>query len=107
MSSGCAGRASGYPAVRACSCSPVITALNHRVSTGPGQTAFTRISGASARASDFVIVFTAPLLAAYAILDPSPEIPATELTDTIAALGDLLSSGTAARVTKKVPFRFT
>ena len=35
-----------------------------RVSTGPGQTALTRISGPKARASDFVIVLRAPLLAA-------------------------------------------
>src|SRR5262245_13316698 len=64
MSSGSAARCMGKWAVRFSSSSGDITARSQRVSTGPGQTALTRISGPSARASDLVIVLRAPLLAA-------------------------------------------
>ncbi len=44
----------------------------------------TRISGAKTRASDSVMVLSAPLLAAYAIEEPMPLMPATDDTLTTA-----------------------
>jgi hypothetical protein len=44
----------------------------------------TRIKGASARASDSVMVLSAPLLAAYAIDEPTPLMPAIDDTFTTA-----------------------
>src|SRR5262245_28035428 len=105
MSSGSAARGIGYSATIDSICSWIIHFLGHRVSIGPGQTALTRISGASALASDLVIVFSPPLLAQYAIDEPQPRKPATELTFTTAACGDFFSIGTHARVTKNGPFR--
>src|SRR5882757_4217678 len=107
MSLGSAGRCIGKWDVRFSSSSGDITARSQRVSTGPGQTALTRISGPSARASDFVIVLSAPLLAAYAIDEPSPPSPATELTLTTAPPPDVRIRGAAARMQKNGPLRFT
>src|SRR5437867_1061862 len=106
MSSGVDARGIGYSEVIVWIRSSDIHARSQRVSIGPGQTAFTRM-GAIARANDLVIVLRAPLLAQYAIDEPNPLIAATELTFTTAARSDLFNSGTAARVTKNGPFRFT
>jgi len=54
------------------------------VPTNPGQIALTRISGARARAIDFVKVIRAPFELAYAEDDPMPKRPAMEATFTIA-----------------------
>src|SRR5690606_15896901 len=51
---------------------------NHGVSMNPGQMALTRILGASARASESVMVLSAPLEAAYGTDEPMPVTPAME-----------------------------
>src|SRR5439155_21763287 len=73
----------------------------------PGQTAFTRISGANALAIDFVIVIRPPFDAAYAIELPDPAMPATDATLTIEPPPPVRISGIAARDTKNGPFKFT
>src|SRR5260370_8833314 len=50
----------------------------HSVSTNPGATAFTRASGASARARFCVRLMRPALLAPYAMLEPAMLRPATE-----------------------------
>src|ERR1700684_2414494 len=57
---------------------------NHGVSMKPGQMAFTRILGASALASDKVMVTNAPFEAAYGTDEPSPVTAAMEAVLTTA-----------------------
>ena len=64
----------------------------------PGQIAFTRISGPSARASDKVMVINAPLDAAYATELPPPFTPAVDETFTMLPRPPVRIAGTTARV---------
>ena len=69
--------------------------------------AFTRISGASARASDSVSVLTAPFDAAYATDEPSPAVPAMDDKFTTAPRPLAWSALRQARIIWNVPMRFT
>src|SRR5580658_2728967 len=69
----------------------------NRVRTNPDSTTFTRIPGASALASDFVIVTTPAFDAAYAIELPCPVIDATDEMFTIDEPSCFLRNGVAAR----------
>ena len=79
---------------------------NQRVVISPGQTALTRISGASARARYSVIELTAPLEAMYGTDEPMPSAPAIDETLTIAPPA-ALRWGTQARTIWKVPSTLT
>ena len=64
----------------------------------PGQTAFTRMAGASARASDSVIAFSAPFDAMYGTDEPSPSRPAIDDTFTMAPEPAACIAGVHARI---------
>ena len=75
-----------------------IPSFNHSPWMKPGQTAFTRISGPSARASDRVIVTMAPFDAAYAIELPTPITAAIDATLTMLPRPPRFIAGRTARV---------
>src|SRR5437667_5859639 len=76
----------------------------HSVSTNPGATAFTRASGASARARFCVRLMRPALLAPYAMLEPAMLRPATEAVLQTAPRA-ALSAVAAARVQRNGPSR--
>jgi hypothetical protein len=92
--------------VARCPSSSAIISLSG-VRTKPGETQFTRMSGPYSSAADIVSAMTPAFAALYG---PSPRvgrIPDTDAMFTIDPPPVARSSGTAARIPAKVPYRLT
>ena len=77
------------------------------VATTPGETPMTRISGASARPSDFTITSVPAFTAQYAMLEPLPFSAAMEEMNTISPSPLAFSMGAKARTVANWPRQLT
>src|SRR5438270_13627099 len=110
MCSGVATKPAGVRFAIAASCAAAVSSpkgwRNQRDETRPGLTAFTRTSGASATASQWVRWVSAALETPYGGEDPLARSPATEATLTMQPRA-FFRCGAAAREAYQGPIRLT